>query len=238
MDANGQSNLPAKNGDQSMKKRLFHKSMGTTAGLRKLLPAGTTLAFETMAPSFTKGGQCSDHDVNFVFTWALIGFLTFLCAALRFTDSITDKDGNTHYGVATLRGFKLFNCKREDLQLSDEEWENLKRRMKWKRRDFLHALFGAAVFGVLAFGDAGVQRCLVPWESRHWKDLLAHLPLAVGFLASFVFMIWPSTRNGIGEAGDALGDTEDNNSQKEHMTTKVLEFDRISPNFGEIRLFR
>jgi len=190
-----------KNGDQSNKKPVFHKSMGTVAGLRKLLPDGTTLAFETMAPAFTRGGQCNDHDVNFVFTWWLVGFLTVLCMILSFTDSFTDKDGNTHYGVATPKGFMLFNGDLKDLQLPDDELEALKKRMKWNRRDFLHAILRAAMFVALAFCDAGLQRCLVPRESRHWRDLLNHLPLAVGFFASFVFIIFPSARKGIGEVG-------------------------------------
>ncbi|CAL4994914.1 unnamed protein product [Urochloa decumbens] len=147
-----------KNGDQSKKKPVFHKSMGTVAGLRKLLPAGTTLAFETMAPAFTRGGQCNDHDVNFSFTWWLIGFLTLLCMVLSFTDSFTDKDGNTHYGVATCKGFMLFNGDLKDLQLSGCELKALKKRMKWNWRDFLHAILSAAVFVALAFCDAGLQR--------------------------------------------------------------------------------
>nr|CAB3454201.1 unnamed protein product [Digitaria exilis] len=193
---------PNNNSDQqhqSKKKLVFHKSIGTVAGLRKLLPAGTTLAFETMAPAFTRGGECTDHDVNFSFTWWLIGFLTLLCVLISFTDSFTDKDGNTHYGVATPKGFMLFNGHLKDLQLSDDELKALKNRMKWHRRDFLHAILRAAVFVSLAFCDAGLQRCLVPRESLHWRDFLNHLPLAVGFLAGFAFIIFPSSRNGIGE---------------------------------------
>ncbi|KAJ1276776.1 hypothetical protein BS78_05G241000 [Paspalum vaginatum] len=211
---------------QSRKKGVFHKSMGTAAGLRKLLPAGTTLAFETMAPSFTRGGQCNDHDVNFSFTWWLLGFLTALCVALSFTDSVTDKDGNTHYGVATPKGFMLFNGELKDLQLlsgsgGELELGALENRMKWNRRDFLHAILRAAVFLALAFCDAGIQRCLVPRESHHWKDFLNHLPLAVGFLASFAFIIFPSTRNGIGEVGSPPeSDTTDDASYQEQEEAK------------------
>ncbi|CAL4989334.1 unnamed protein product [Urochloa decumbens] len=234
-----------KNGDQSKKKPVFHKSMGTVAGLRKLLPAGTTLAFETMAPAFTRGGQCNDHDVNFSFTWWLIGFLTLLCMVLSFTDSFTDKDGNTHYGVATCKGFMLFNGDLKDLQLSGCELKALKKRMKWNWRDFLHAILSAAVFVALAFCDAGLQRCLVPRESRHWRDFLNHLPLAVGFLASFVFIIFPSARNGI---GGASSDTDAEATAKDHQlvdksmgiaaslslllpTSATLAFETLVPSF-------
>jgi hypothetical protein len=188
--------------------------MGTVASLSKLLPTGTTLAFETMAPPFTRGGQCNDHDVNFIFTWGLISFLTLLCAALSFTDSVTDKYGNIYYGVATRDGLLLFNHDPKDLRLSDSDddkengrlWKHLKKTKKVKPLDFLHAFFSAAVFMALAFCNAGVQKCLVPWESGQWKELLSILPLAVGFLASFVFIIFPSNRLGIGKEGASDGD--------------------------------
>ncbi|PUZ43835.1 hypothetical protein GQ55_8G039100 [Panicum hallii var. hallii] len=193
----------AKGGNPGEKmKQLFGKSLGTVASLSKLLPTGTTLAFQTMAPAFTKGGECQDHDVNFAFTWGLISFLTVLCAALSFTDSVTDKHGVTYYGVATPRGFKLFNQDLRRLKPADgESIGHLRRRMKMNALDFLHAVVSAAVFVALAFCDAGVQRCLVKQESRPWKDFLTHLPLAVGFLASFVLIIYPSKRKGIGDDG-------------------------------------
>ncbi|RLM69891.1 uncharacterized protein C2845_PM17G02960 [Panicum miliaceum] len=192
-------------GDEKTKKPplLFDKSLGTVANLSKLLPTGTTLAFQTMAPAFTKGGECQDHDVNFAFTWGLISFLTVLCAALSFTDSITDDDGVTYYGVATPRGFKLFNqnLRRMKKLSGGENIRHLRRRMKMNWMDFLHAGVSAAVFVALAFCDAGVQRCLVKQESGPWKDFLNHLPLAVGFLASFVLIIYPSKRKGFGDVG-------------------------------------
>ncbi|WVZ54287.1 hypothetical protein U9M48_005109 [Paspalum notatum var. saurae] len=180
------------------------------ANLSKLLPTGTTLAFQTMAPSFTKGGDCSVvHGVNYAFTWGLIVLLTLLCAALCFTDSVTDEAGHTCYGVATVCGFRFFDrrCEQE-LRLSPpEKLEALKKKRKLRRRDFLHALTSAAVFLAIAFCDAGVQRCLVPSESNQWEQFLAILPLAVSFLASFVFLIYPSDRKGVGEEGGAWVDT-------------------------------
>jgi hypothetical protein len=106
---NNSDTLPAgeekPKGQMNMKTWLVDKSLGLAANLSKLLPTGTTLA-----PAFTKGGTCVDHNVNFWFTWGLIGFLTLLCAFLSFfTDSFMDTDGVTYYGWATCDGFKLFN---------------------------------------------------------------------------------------------------------------------------------
>ncbi|KAK3166269.1 hypothetical protein QOZ80_1AG0043620 [Eleusine coracana subsp. coracana] len=194
---------------KSMKSWLIDKPLGTAANLSKLLPTGTTLTFQTLAPSFTKGGNCTGHGVNFCFTWGLIGFLTLLTGVLSFTDSVTDRDGRTYYGCATCYGLWLFNGDLDKLPLFDiddeeeekKQLEQLKQSKKLKKRDFMHAIVSAAVFATLAFCDASVQRCLLPEESEQWKEFLANLPLAVGFLASFLFMIFPTTRNGIGDDG-------------------------------------
>ncbi|TVU07036.1 hypothetical protein EJB05_47075, partial [Eragrostis curvula] len=204
--------------------RIVDRSLGTAANLSKLLPTGTTLAFQTMAPSFSRGGDCMDHGVNYIFTWLLIGFLTFLCAMMSFTDSITDKEGNTYYGVVTLNGLKLFNANLSDLSRFDEEEERRlrelmhRKRLRW--RDFLHAFFRSAVFMALAFCDGGVQRCLVPLESWQWKSFLTNLPLAVGFVAGFLFMIFPSSRNGIGDEGRP---TEDGDSAQHAALPQTTE---------------
>lgn len=165
-----------------------------------------------------------DHGVNFFFTWFLIGFLTLLCAITSFTDSVTDKEGNTYYGLVTLNGLKLFNGNLSELQLFDEaekekRLDELRRSKKLRFRDFLHAFLRSAVFMALAFCDGGVQRCLVPLESWQWKSFLTNLPLAVGFLAGFVFMIFPSSRNGIGDDGPSPpADTKTGDSSGEHYS--------------------
>jgi hypothetical protein len=124
---------------KNMKTWLVDKSLGSAANLSKLLPTGTTLAFETMAPAFTKGGACEDHDVNFCFTWGLIGFLTLLCALHSFTDSVMDTDGVTYYGWATCDGFKLFNRELSLFADGDDgknRVDQLKKRMKRSNKDF------------------------------------------------------------------------------------------------------
>jgi hypothetical protein len=80
------------------------------------------------------------------------------------------------------------------------------KRKKLSNKDLMHATVSAAVFMTLAFCDAGVQRCLVPRELTHWDEFLADLPLAVEFLAGFFLMVFPSTRNGIGDDGGPFAD--------------------------------
>ncbi|BAB64755.1 P0560B06.22 [Oryza sativa Japonica Group] len=82
----------------------------------------------------------------------------------------------------------------------------------YKRRvrplDFLHATLRVFVFLALAFSDAGIQTCLFPQESATWREALVNMPLGVGFVASFVFMIFPSTRKGVGYPREAQTGTE------------------------------
>nr|CAB3489211.1 unnamed protein product [Digitaria exilis] len=114
--------------------------------------------------------MCGEDDViNVAFTWWLIVFLTLLCAVLSFTVSVRGKDGHTYYyGIATPWRLVLFNHNEDKRhELADVLASN---KLGWK--DFVHAVFSAAVFMTLAFCDAGVQ--------------------------SFVFTIFPSDRNGIG----------------------------------------
>nr|CAB3491004.1 unnamed protein product [Digitaria exilis] len=110
------------NKDDHLKRGFFDKSIGTAADLSKLLPTGTTMAFQTMAPSFTRGGTCGEHEViNVAFTWWLIVFLTLLCAVLSFTDSVRGKDGHTYYyGIAMPKRLVLFNHDENELELADE----------------------------------------------------------------------------------------------------------------------
>ena len=194
--------------DEANKKKEFEKRraktlLGAAATLSKLLPTGTTLAFQTMQPSFTNGGDCAGHRVNYAFTWGLIGFLALLCAALSFTDSVTDQEHHTHYGLATCNGFWLFN-RGNERTLPGIDWGKLQETKRIRARDFMHAVVSSAVFVSVAFCDAGVQGCLVAEESTQWREFLALLPLAVAFLASFLFFIFPSDRKGIGEEGDAF----------------------------------
>ncbi|KAF8641950.1 hypothetical protein HU200_067665 [Digitaria exilis] len=129
------------------------------------------MAFQTMAPSSTRGGMCGEDDViNVAFTWWLIVFLTLLCAVLSFTVSVRGKDGHTYYyGIATPWRLVLFNHNEDKRhELADVLASN---KLGWK--DFVHAVFSAAVFMTLAFCDAGVQRCLVRSESPESVEAVA-----------------------------------------------------------------
>lgn len=63
--------------------------------------------------------------------------------------------------------------------------------------DFIHAFFSCLVFLSVALGDSDVQNCYFK-GGVNTKELLGNLPLGIGFLSSLVFLIFPTSRNGIG----------------------------------------
>ncbi|KAM3223152.1 hypothetical protein ACQJBY_056856 [Aegilops geniculata] len=227
---------PPKTKDGGNSSSLYDKTLSTASNLARLLPTGTTTAFQTLAPSFTNHGECL--SVNRYFTWALILFLGVLCALLSFTDSVTDRHGHTRYGFVHPWGFTPFNSDDPDGGGGGggaiPTGESRRRRMRW--RDWLHSVFRFIVFISLAFCDSGVQKCLVPRESRQWREFLVNMPLASSFLASFVFMIFPSTRHGIGAgpgapaALDNLTDTNANAAVKKSKSAPAAADTRVAPS--------
>jgi hypothetical protein len=165
------------------------KTLSGASDLLKLLPTGTVLAFQALAPSLSNHGVC--HAANRYLLLALVGGCAASCVLLSFTDSLVGRDGRLYYGAATFRGFYPFNFTGTRAE-RDAVFKDLS-RLRVTPMDLVHAVFSAVVFLAVAFADANVLSCLLPtWE------LLVNLPLATGFLASMVFMIFPTTRKSIG----------------------------------------
>ncbi|XP_015688742.2 protein DMP10-like [Oryza brachyantha] len=167
--------------------------MASTANLAQLLPTGTVLAYQALSPSFTNHGSC--NDANKWLTAVLVGVLAALSLFFSFTDSVVDGDGKLYYGVATRRGLNVFNMSRKE-----EEEKNLGHsELCLKPVDFVHAFFTAMVFLTVAFSDIALQSCFFGQNpGGNTSELLKNLPLGMAFLSSFVFMIFPTKRKGIG----------------------------------------
>ncbi|KAJ1275019.1 hypothetical protein BS78_05G105000 [Paspalum vaginatum] len=170
------------------------KVMASTANLAQLLPTGTVLAYQALSPSFTNHGDC--RPANQWLTVVLVGLLTASSVFFSFTDSIVGRDRKLYYGVATPHGFNVFNFSGEE---EDREWAlgELK-RLRLRPQDYVHAVFTAVVFLTVAFSDVGLQKCLFPHAGANSNELLKNLPLGMAFLSSFVFIIFPTKRKGIG----------------------------------------
>lgn len=71
-------------------------------------------------------------------------------------------------------------------------------RYRMRIIDFLHALMAILVFAAVALSDQNIVMCLYPTPSAEVKELLATLPIGVGFICSMLSVCFPSKRNGIG----------------------------------------
>uniref|UniRef100_A0A0E0JJ75 DUF679 domain-containing protein n=1 Tax=Oryza punctata TaxID=4537 RepID=A0A0E0JJ75_ORYPU len=174
-------------------KTVTNKVMASTANLAQLLPTGTVLAYQALSPSFTNHGEC--NAANRWLTTVLVGVLAGVSLLFSFTDSVVGQDGKLYYGVATRRRLNVFNMSWEE-----EEAKKLSHsELSLRPLDFVHAFFTATVFLTVALSDVGLQNCLFGQNpSDNTKELLKNLPLGMAFLSSFVFLIFPTKRKGIG----------------------------------------
>ncbi|CAO2173638.1 unnamed protein product [Urochloa humidicola] len=170
------------------------KVMTSAANLAQLLPTGTVLAYQALSPSFTNHGNCAAS--NRWLTAVLVAVLAAFSLFFSFTDSIVGRDRKLYYGVATPHGFNVFNFSGEE---EEREWAlGELRKLRLRPLDYVHAFFTAVVFLTLAFSDVGLQRCFFPNAGVNTSELLKNLPLGTAFLSSFVFLIFPTKRKGIG----------------------------------------
>ncbi|RCV25569.1 hypothetical protein SEVIR_5G176800v4 [Setaria viridis] len=169
-------------------------ALSSASDLLKLLPTGTVLAFQALAPSFSNHGAC--HAANRYLVLSLIGTCTVSCVLLSFTDSLVGRDGKLYHGAATFGGFYPFNFAgtREEREAAFRDLS----RLRITALDFVHAFFSALVFLAVALADASIQGCLFPDAGPDVRELLVNLPLGAGFLSSMVFIIFPTTRKSIG----------------------------------------
>ncbi|KAK8452805.1 hypothetical protein SEVIR_5G177200v4 [Setaria viridis] len=168
------------------------KVMSSAANLAQLLPTGTVLAYQALSPSFTNHGNCTTS--NRWLTAVLVGVLAVFSLFFSFTDSVIGRDRKLYFGVATPHGFNVFNLSEEEEKRELGELQKLRLRPL----DYVHAFFTAVVFLTVAFSDVGLQRCFFPNAGVNTNELLKNLPLGMSFLSSFVFLIFPTKRKGIG----------------------------------------
>ncbi|CAI9102327.1 OLC1v1000575C1 [Oldenlandia corymbosa var. corymbosa] len=178
-----------------------HKTLATAANLANLLPTGTVLAFRTLTPSFANRGNC--RIPNKVLTASFIGCCAIFCFFSSFTDSFIDCEGKLCYGIATFKGLYIFNknkssdcCGDDDKAVEEEERKALS-RFRICFIDFVHAFVSLFVFLIFALSDSDVQSCFFP-PGGDIDALMMNLPLGAGVLSSFLFVIFPTTRRGIG----------------------------------------
>ena len=170
--------------------KTIRKAFKGTAHLANLLPTGTVLIFQILAPAFTHQGQC--HTVTSkAMTTGLLTFCSISCFVLSFTDSFRDERGKVRYGVASLNGLLVMDG---SVRLPSDEAAKYRLRLI----DFFHAFTSILVFVAIALFDKSVVSCFVPKPSEEAKDILVALPIGIGLVCSVLFVAFPSQRHGIG----------------------------------------
>ncbi|KAF3457277.1 hypothetical protein FNV43_RR01934 [Rhamnella rubrinervis] len=167
---------------------LQHPALTKTGNLIRLLPTGTVFLFQFLNPALTNTGSCS--TLNKYLDAIFIGFCGLTCLLSSFTDSYT-KDGKTYYGIVTTKGLWPSPSTAESADLS---------HYKLKFDDFVQASFALIVFAALALMDSNTVRCFYPdFETSKLKQVvLQALPPVLGTISTYVFLLFPNKRHGIG----------------------------------------
>ncbi|XP_022720445.1 protein DMP4-like [Durio zibethinus] len=178
---------------ESEKKSLIQKAISqtfqSTAHLANLLPTGTVLAFQLLSPIFTNQGNCD--SVSRSMTAGLILLCGLSCFLMSFTDSFRDKKGNVYYGFATFNGLWVI-----DGSVTLPPQFAAKYRLHFI--DFMHAFMSILVFAAVALFNQNVVSCFYPTPSTEAQEILAALPVGIGIFSSMLFVVFPTTRHGIG----------------------------------------
>ncbi|OAY81296.1 hypothetical protein ACMD2_10831 [Ananas comosus] len=183
---------PPSSSSSSSSSSALSQALAGTASLAKLLPTGTLLAFQLLTPVFTNHGSCD--PAARLLTLALLLLLALSCFLASFTDSIRiPSHGRVYYGLATPRGLLLFDYPPAPDDAPDTS------RYRLRPVDFVHAALSVLVFGAVALRDANVLGCFYPSpQGPQAREVLDALPLGVGLLCSLLFVVFPTTRHGIG----------------------------------------
>ncbi|KAL8533809.1 hypothetical protein ACS0TY_009999 [Phlomoides rotata] len=165
------------------------KTLSKTSLLANFLPTGTLLTFEMVLPSIYATGKCSPVTTHMIY--ALLGLCTLSCFFFHFTDSFRGPDGKLYYGFVTPRGLAVFKAGLGVEVPKDDKF-------KVGLSDFVHAMMSALVFVAIAFSDYRVTGCLFPGHSKELDEVMQSFPLMVGIICSGLFLVFPTTRYGIG----------------------------------------
>lgn len=112
-------------------------------------------------------------------------------------------DGRIYHGIATFKGLWLFDYSPVNVNVMDSSSTIIlpAELSKYKIRpiDFVHAFLSVFVFFAVALRDNNVLTCYYPQPRRETtKEVLDIVPLGIGFLCTLLFVVFPTTRHGIG----------------------------------------
>jgi len=173
---------------EGLVQKALNQSLASTAHLANLLPTGTVLAFQILCPIFSNSGHCD--QVSAFMTECLLVLCALSCFFISFTDSFQGSDGKLHYGLATPKGLWTFENLSEAIPDAG--------RYQVRILDFVHAFLSVLVFAAIALLNDNVVKCLYPAPDYQTKEVLDVLPVGIGVFSSLLFVVFPTTRHGIG----------------------------------------
>ncbi|KAI9111371.1 hypothetical protein K1719_017061 [Acacia pycnantha] len=174
---------------QAMAKGM-QKTISKTSMLVNFLPTGTLLTFEMLLPSVSRNGDCS-APVTTIMILLLLGLCCLSCFFFHFTDSFKGPDGKVYYGLVTPRGLVVF---RHGLEVEVPKEE----RFKLGLTDLVQAVMSVMVFLAIAMSDHRVLDCVFPGHVRDMEVVMESFPLMVGVVCSSLFLVFPTSRHGVG----------------------------------------
>ncbi|XP_077248752.1 protein DMP3-like [Tasmannia lanceolata] len=174
----------------TLSQRAISQTLTGTAHLANLLPTGTLLAFQLLTPIFSNNGACD--SATRVLTQLLLLLLSSSCFLACFTDSFRSSDGQSYYGLASLKGMWVFDYPTGAPSLPDLS----KYRLRFI--DFVHGVLSVLVFAAVALRDKNVLYCFYPQPEHETQEVLDIVPVGIGLFCSMLFVIFPTRRHGIG----------------------------------------
>ncbi|XP_020161835.1 protein DMP7-like [Aegilops tauschii subsp. strangulata] len=186
------------------------KVLSVSANLAQLLPTGSVMAYQMLAPSFSNQGKC--YSSKWWITLGLVVVLAASCIFFALTDTVLH-DGKVYYGLAIYGRLNIFNLSKKEEEKMFTRIQPVLKERGLKKRDLVHASLTVVVFLTMVFSDVGLQNCFFPDAGTDTQQLLKNLPLGMAVFSSLVFTIFPSKRNFIG--------CSDPNSDKNNDTAKT-----------------
>ncbi|KAM3215593.1 hypothetical protein ACQJBY_067554 [Aegilops geniculata] len=195
------------------------KVLSVSANLAQLLPTGSVMAYQMLAPSFSNQGKC--YPSNWWITLGLVVVLAASCIFFALTDTVLH-DGKVYYGLAIYGRLNIFNLSKTEEEKRFTSIQPVLKERGLKKRDLVHASLTVVVFLTMVFSDVGLQNCFFPDAGTDTQQLLKNLPLGMAVFSSLVFTIFPSKRNFIG--------CSDPNSDKNDDTAKTKPSSAAQPD--------
>lgn len=188
--------------------------------LSNILPTGTFLAFQVVAPLATNNGDCGKTEI--VVTSVTLILLCALCCVSCFTDSYkAPENGTVYYGIVTPKG--LWNPNFRHAHIAGTNGGSIYTaggtRYVLEVDDFVNATLSVVALATISLLTAPVTTCFYPHIP---SSVQKTIPILVGLVVSVVCAFGTSPRSGIGFAGVHTSETQDQRLLRSSSTASTV----------------